>query len=116
MSDYDGNFMDDLSPVSSPSIKGVLEMLDQNNNGRNPISETFPQTNLSTNPQSEQTSGGLHDRVAARLGFYIPPLEIESVSPFLQSPNMFSNSTSQVSKNFFNKSKIGLLHIIYIYI
>ncbi|KAL0715741.1 hypothetical protein Bca4012_065063 [Brassica carinata] len=96
MSDYDGNFMDDLSPVSSPSIKGVLEMLDQNNNGRNPISETFPQTNLSTNPQSEQTSGGLHDRVAARLGFDIPPLEIESVSPFLQSPNMFSNSTSQI--------------------
>ncbi|KAL0853860.1 hypothetical protein Bca101_059012 [Brassica carinata] len=96
MSDYDGNFMDDLSPVSSPSIKGVLEMLDQNNNGGNPISETFPQTNLSTNPQSEQTSGGLHDRVAARLGFDIPPLEIESVSPFLQSPNMFSKSTSQI--------------------
>ncbi|KAL0715735.1 hypothetical protein Bca4012_065057 [Brassica carinata] len=123
MSDYDGNFMDDLPPLSSPSIKGVLEILDQNNNGRNPISETFPQTNVSTNPQSEQTSGGLHNRVAARLGFDIQPLEIESVSPFanslrnpnlvtspilivspgfsslsqfLQSPNMFSNSSSQI--------------------
>ncbi|KAF8045356.1 hypothetical protein N665_5110s0001 [Sinapis alba] len=114
MSDYDGNFMDDLSPLSSPGIRDVLAMLDQNNNGRNPISETFPQTNLSTNPQPEQRSGGLHNRMAARLGFAIPPLEIESISPlvhspilvispgfsslspFLQSPNMISNSSSEV--------------------
>ncbi|KAG2314388.1 hypothetical protein Bca52824_017510 [Brassica carinata] len=103
MSDYDGNFMDDLPPLSSPSIKGVLEILDQNNNGRNPISETFPQTNVSTNPQSEQTSGGLHNRVAARLGFDIQPLEIESVSPFansLRNPNLVTSPILIVSPGF----------------
>ncbi|KAG2314026.1 hypothetical protein Bca52824_017148 [Brassica carinata] len=120
MSDYVGNFIDDWSPLSSPSIREVLANLDQNDNALETISETFPQTNLSTYPQSEQISGGLCDRMAARLGFYIPPLEIESIShspilvispgfslsPLLQSPNMLSSS-SQESNNFFN---------IYIYI
>ncbi|KAL0853453.1 hypothetical protein Bca101_058605 [Brassica carinata] len=80
MSDYVGNFIDDWSPLSSPSIREVLANLDQNDNALETISETFPQTNLSTYPQSEQISGGLCDRMAARLGFYIPPLEIESIS------------------------------------
>ena len=139
MNDYDGNFMDDLSPLSSPRIREALAMLDQNENGLYPISETFPQTNVSPDPQSEQRSGGLRDRMAAKLGFDIPPLEIGrvspsanlfsnpilvsspilvispgfSLSPFLQSPNMLSNSSSQVSNNVFNKSKIDLLHDIY---
>ncbi|KAJ4865884.1 putative WRKY transcription factor 10 [Raphanus sativus] len=85
MSDYDGNFMDDLSPLSSPNIRGLIAMLDQNNNDRNPISETFPETNLSTNPQSEQRSGCLRESLAARRGFDIPPLEIGSISPFANS-------------------------------
>ncbi|CAN6820201.1 unnamed protein product [Brassica oleracea] len=97
-------------------------MLDQNDNGLNSISETFPQTNIPPDPQSEQRSGGLRDRMAAKLGFDIPPLEIGrvspsanlfsnpilvsspilvispgfSLSPFLQSPNMLSNSSSQI--------------------
>ncbi|WZZ47555.1 hypothetical protein YC2023_043814 [Brassica napus] len=97
-------------------------MLDQNDNGLNSISETFPQTNISPDPQSEQRSGGLRDRMAAKLGFDIPPLELGrvspsanlfsnpilvpspilvispgfSLSPFLQSPNMLSNSSSQI--------------------
>ncbi|KAH0895056.1 hypothetical protein HID58_057485 [Brassica napus] len=100
----------------------ALAMLDQNENGLYPISETFPQTNVSPDPQSEQRSGGLRDRMAAKLGFDIPPLEIGrvspsanlfsnpilvpspilvispgfSLSPFLQSPNMLSNSSSQI--------------------
>ncbi|KAG2292133.1 hypothetical protein Bca4012_008126 [Brassica carinata] len=122
MSDCDGNFMDDFSALSSPRIREALAMLDQNENGRYPISETFPQTNVSPDPQSEQRSGGLRDRMAAKLGFDIPPLEIGrvspsanlfsnpilvpspilvispglSLSPFLQSPNMLSNSSSQI--------------------
>ncbi|KAL0791785.1 hypothetical protein Bca101_008031 [Brassica carinata] len=97
-------------------------MLDQKDNGLNSISETFPQTNISPDPQSEQRSGGLRDRMAAKLGFDIPPLKIGrvspsanlfsnpilvpspilvispglSLSPFLQSPNMLSNSSSQI--------------------
>ncbi|KAL0734068.1 hypothetical protein Bca4012_010278 [Brassica carinata] len=119
MSDYDGKFMDDWSSLSSPSIREVVGILYKNDNGVNPTSETFPQTNLSTDPLSEQRSGGLHDRVAARLGFDIPLLKIESISrlansfrnpilvhspiliispgfslsPLLQSPNMLSNSS-----------------------
>uniref|UniRef100_A0A0D3BMK6 WRKY domain-containing protein n=1 Tax=Brassica oleracea var. oleracea TaxID=109376 RepID=A0A0D3BMK6_BRAOL len=122
MSDCDGNFMDDFSALSSPRIREALAMLDQNENGLYPISETFPQTNVSPDPQSEQRSGGLRDRMAAKLGFDIPPLEIGrvspsanlfsnpilvsspilvispgfSLSPFLQSPNMLSNSSSQI--------------------
>ena len=137
MNDYDGNFMDDLSPLSSPRIREALAMLDQNENGLNPISKAFPQTHISPDPQSEQRSGGLRNRM---VGFDIPSLEIESISPFansfrnpilvlspilvispgfslspfLQSPNMLSHSSSQVSNNLFNKSKIDLLHVIYI--
>ncbi|CDY47546.1 BnaC03g69160D [Brassica napus] len=122
MSDCDGNFMDDFSPLTSPRIRDALAMLDQNDNGLNSISETFPQTNIPPDPQSEQRSGGLRDRMAAKLGFDIPPLEIGrvspsanlfsnpilvsspilvispgfSLSPFLQSPNMLSNSSSQI--------------------
>ncbi|XP_048606521.1 probable WRKY transcription factor 10 isoform X2 [Brassica napus] len=122
MSDCDGNFMDNFSPLTSPRIRDALAMLDQNDNGLNSISETFPQTNISPDPQSEQRSGGLRDRMAAKLGFDIPPLEIGrvspsanlfsnpilvsspilvispgfSLSPFLQSPNMLSNSSSQI--------------------
>ncbi|CAG7896554.1 unnamed protein product [Brassica rapa] len=119
MNDYDGNFMDDLSPLSSPRIREALAMLDQNENGLNPISKAFSQTNVSPDPQSEQRSGGLRNRM---VGFDIPSLEIESISPFansfrnpilvpspilvispgfslspfLQSPNMLSNSSSQI--------------------
>ncbi|KAJ4882100.1 putative WRKY transcription factor 10 [Raphanus sativus] len=110
MSDYDGILIDDWSPQSSPSIREILATLDQNYSGLKPISEMFPQTNLSTDPQSKQISGGLSDRIAARLRFDIPPLEIESISPspilvispgfslspFFQSPNMLSNSSSQI--------------------
>ncbi|XP_056853408.1 probable WRKY transcription factor 10 [Raphanus sativus] len=110
MSDYDGILIDDWSPQSSPSIREILATLDQNYSDLKPISEMFPQTNLSTDPQSKQISGGLSDRIAARLGFDIPPLEIESISPspilvispgfslspFFQSPNMLLNSSSQI--------------------
>ncbi|KAL0864150.1 hypothetical protein Bca101_043268 [Brassica carinata] len=64
----------------SPSPRTLLAMLNQaDNNGHvvNPISEIFPQTN----PQSEQRSG-LGERVAARTGFNLPPLEIQNNRPF----------------------------------
>lgn len=98
----------------------IRAMLEQTDNGLNPISQIFPQTNLSTNNQSEQRSN-LGERVSSRIGFKVPPLETESItSPFsvsrsqtnvpsplipispkfspsalLQSPN---NSFSQVNK------------------
>ncbi|KAF8050642.1 hypothetical protein N665_1917s0010 [Sinapis alba] len=80
MSDYgDGNYMKMVSqyaPPPSPSVSDILAMLDQTDNGLNPISDVFLQTK-----QSEQRSG-LVDRVAARVGHNIPPLKIEKRSPF----------------------------------
>ncbi|CAN6820221.1 unnamed protein product [Brassica oleracea] len=96
-----------------------------NDNGTKPISETSSGTSLTT-PQSERISGGFVERVSARIGRDIPPLNTEgisrfansfgnqnlvhfpisvtspgfsSLSPSLQSPNMFANSSSQVSNN-----------------
>ncbi|KAF8048716.1 hypothetical protein N665_2425s0001 [Sinapis alba] len=57
----------------------------QNDNGTNPISETFSQTNLTTDPQSEKRSGRLVDRVSARLGMKISPLDIKRISTFANS-------------------------------
>ncbi|XP_018448586.1 probable WRKY transcription factor 10 [Raphanus sativus] len=95
----------------------------QNDNGINLISETSSQTNLRTDPQSERRSGGIFERVSARIGRDIPPLDMECLRPFsnslrtpnlvhspirvaspgfntlspsLQSPNMFTNSSSQI--------------------
>lgn len=106
----------------------------QNDNGINPISETSSQTNLRTDPQSERRSGSTVERVSARIGRDIPPLDMECLRPFsnsfrtpnlvhspirvaspgfntlspsLQSPNMFTNSSSQVY-NVFNKFNIDL--------
>lgn len=102
------------------TIRAILEQPD---NGLNPISQIFPQTNLSTDNQSEQRSS--LERVSSRIGFNVPPLETESImsplaasrsqtnvpSPLiaispefsssaqLQSPKMFSNSFSQVNNN-----------------
>ncbi|XP_056848930.1 probable WRKY transcription factor 10 [Raphanus sativus] len=95
----------------------------KNDNGINPISETSSQTNLRTDPQSERRSSGIVERVSARIGRGIPPLDMECLRPFsnsfrtsnfvhspirvaspgfntlspsLQSPNMFTNSSSQI--------------------
>ncbi|XP_018448589.1 probable WRKY transcription factor 10 [Raphanus sativus] len=95
----------------------------QNDNGINPISETSSQTNLRTDPQSERRSGSTVERVSARIGRDIPTLNMECLRPFsnsfrtpnlvhslirvasprfntlcpsLQSPNMFTNSSSQI--------------------
>lgn len=65
---------------SSPSPRTLLAMLNQaDNNGHvvDQISEIFPQTNH----QSEQRSG-LRERVAARIEFNLPPLEIQNNRPF----------------------------------
>ncbi|CAN6820219.1 unnamed protein product [Brassica oleracea] len=105
-----------------------------NDNGTKPISETSSGTSLTT-PQSERRSGGIVERVSARIGRDIPPLNMEgisrfansfgnqnlvhfpisvtspgfsSLSPSLQSPNMFTNSSSQVSNNVFNKFNIDI--------
>ncbi|WZZ07675.1 hypothetical protein YC2023_093596 [Brassica napus] len=85
----------------------------QNDNGIKPISETSSRTSLTT-PQSERRSGGIVERVSARIGRDIPPLNMEhinptlvcflvsvtspgfsSLSPSLQSPNMLTDSSSQ---------------------
>ncbi|KAG2304547.1 hypothetical protein Bca52824_033198 [Brassica carinata] len=80
MSDYgDGNFMEMVSHWASPpspSLREIFTKLDQTDNGLNPISDTFLQTN-----QSKQRSS-LVDRVAARVGVNIPPLKIDNLSPF----------------------------------
>ncbi|KAJ4881603.1 putative WRKY transcription factor 10 [Raphanus sativus] len=95
----------------------------ENDNGINPISETSSQTNLRTDPQSERRSGGVVERVSAMTGRDIPPLDMECLRPFsnsfrtpnlvhspirvasprfntlspsLQSPNMFTISSSQI--------------------
>ncbi|KAL0796470.1 hypothetical protein Bca101_067847 [Brassica carinata] len=60
----------------SPSLREIFTKLDQTDNGLNPISDTFLQTN-----QSKQRSS-LVDRVAARVGVNIPPLKIDNLSPF----------------------------------
>ena len=113
----------------------------QNDNGIKPISETSSGTSLTT-PQSERRSGGYVERVSARIGRDIPPLNMEgisrfansfgnqnlihfpisetspgfsSLSPSLQSPNMFTNSSSQVRNNVFNKFNIDL-YTLYILI
>lgn len=121
MSDFDGDFMEMTSywaPPSSPSPRTIFAMLNQTDNGLNPITEIFPQPR----DQSEQRSGGLGERLAARIEFNPPTLETENISPFaaffrntttvpspivaispgfspsalLQSPNMLSDP-SQVS-------------------
>ncbi|KAJ4881611.1 putative WRKY transcription factor 10 [Raphanus sativus] len=95
----------------------------QNDNGINPISETSSQTNLRTDPRSERRSGSTVERVSAWIGRDIPPLDMECLRPFsnsfrtpnlvhspirvafpgfntlspsLQSPNTFTNSSSQI--------------------
>ncbi|CAF1712460.1 hypothetical protein YC2023_043820 [Brassica napus] len=94
----------------------------QNDNGIKAISETSYGTSLTT-PQSERRSGGFVERVSASIGRDIPTLNMEgisrfansfgnpnlvhfpisvtspgfnSLSPSLQSPNMFTNSSSQI--------------------
>ncbi|KAF2594576.1 hypothetical protein F2Q70_00043017 [Brassica cretica] len=77
MSDYgDGNFMDMVSSNWAPPPSTSLS-----DNGLNPISDIFPQTN-----QSKQRPG-LVDRVAARIGRNIPPIRIDNLSPFAVSKN-----------------------------
>ncbi|CAH2033449.1 unnamed protein product, partial [Thlaspi arvense] len=121
MSDFDGNFMETTScwaPPSSPSPRTILAMLNQTDNGVNRISDIFPQTDSSRSHQSEQRSSRLGERLTARMGFTLPPLHTENISPFaaffrnttvpspvvaispgfspsalLQSPNVFSNSS-----------------------
>ncbi|WZZ47560.1 hypothetical protein YC2023_043819 [Brassica napus] len=117
-----------LSSLKSESniryrVFSLTKMSDHNSNdnGTKPISETSSGTSLTT-PQSERISGGFVERVSARIGRDIPPLNMEgisrfansfgnqnlvhfpisvtspgfsSLSPSLQSPNMFANSSSQ---------------------
>ncbi|KAJ0249963.1 WRKY transcription factor 10 [Hirschfeldia incana] len=124
MSYWDENSMEMISSWNSPEMSDcdetVRAMLHQTDKGLNSISQIFPQTNLSTNHQSEQRSS-LGERVSSSIGFNVPPLETENImSPFavsrsqtyvpspdiaisprfspsalLQSPKMFSNSFSQ---------------------
>ncbi|XP_056858331.1 probable WRKY transcription factor 10, partial [Raphanus sativus] len=98
MSDYDGNFMDDLSPLSSPNIRGLIAMLDQNNNDRNPISETFLKPTY-------QLILSLSKDLVVSVRVWLNPILVPSPilvispgfhSPLLQSPNIFSNSSSQI--------------------
>nr|VDC64689.1 unnamed protein product [Brassica rapa] len=71
MSDYgDGNFMDMVSSRWAPPPSTSLS-----DNGLNPISDIFLQTN-----QSKQRPG-LVDRVAARIGRNIPPIRTDNLSP-----------------------------------
>ncbi|CAN7097365.1 unnamed protein product [Brassica rapa subsp. narinosa] len=71
MSDYgDGNFMDMVSSRWAPPLSTSLS-----DNGLNPISDIFLQTN-----QSKQRPG-LVDRVAARIGRNIPPIRTDNLSP-----------------------------------
>ena len=56
----------------------------QNDNGIKPISETSSGTSLTT-PQSERRSGGYVERVSARIGRDIPPLNMEGISRFANS-------------------------------
>lgn len=128
MSDFDGKFMEMTSfwaPPSSPSPRTIIAMLNQSDNCQNPITEFFPQTNLSTDHQSTGQRSGLGERLAERTGFNPPRLEIENIRPFgaffrnstvpspvvtispgfspsalLQSPIMLSNS-SEVSNTVF---------------
>ncbi|CAN7083776.1 unnamed protein product [Brassica oleracea var. botrytis] len=77
MSDYgDGNFMDMVSSNWAPPPSTSLS-----DNGLNPISDIFLQTN-----QSKQRPG-LVDRVAARIGRNIPPIRTDNLSPFAVSKN-----------------------------
>lgn len=107
------------SPVESYP-KNNISMLDhQTDNGLNPTSEIFQHTNLSTDHQSEQKSGGLSYRVANRIWSpTTPERERKSSKKFqepdscsfsnllyipsarLQSLNMFYNSYSQVTMSF----------------
>lgn len=108
MSDYgDGNFMDMVSSRWAPPPSTSLS-----DNGLNPISDIFLQTN-----QSKQRPG-LVDRVAARIGRNIPPIRTDNLSPFAVSKNpktvpfgieispglsssVMLQSPSQVSNNVF---------------
>lgn len=94
MSDFDENFMEMTSywaPPSSPSPRTILAMLDQTDDGLNPIAEIFPQTNLPRDhiEQSELRSG-LGERLAARIGFNLPTLDTENISPLTE---IFRSST-----------------------
>ncbi|KAJ4881617.1 putative WRKY transcription factor 10 [Raphanus sativus] len=67
----------------------------QNDKGINPISETSSQTNLGTDPQSDD------DLVVPTPNLVHFPIRVASpgfgtLSPSLQSPNMFTNSSSQI--------------------
>lgn len=109
MSDYgDGNFMDMVSSRWAPPPSTSLS-----DNGLNPISDIFLQTN-----QSKQRPG-LVDRVAARIGRNIPPIRTDNLSPCAVvfkdpktvpfgieispglSPSVMLQSRSQVSNNVF---------------
>ncbi|KAF8082409.1 hypothetical protein N665_0827s0013 [Sinapis alba] len=125
MSDWDENSMEMISSWNLPEMSDCDETVramlqEQTDKSLNQISQIFPQTNLTTNHQSEQRSS-LGERVSSSIGFNVPPLETENImSPFdvsrsqtyvpspaiaispgfspsalLQSPNMFSNSFSQ---------------------
>ncbi|XP_019094606.1 PREDICTED: probable WRKY transcription factor 10 [Camelina sativa] len=85
MSDFDGNFVEMTScwtPLSTPSPRTILAMMGQTNDGLNPISQIFPQTNLPRDhaDQSGQRPG-LGERLATKVGLNLPRLDIENRSP-----------------------------------
>ncbi|KAG2313824.1 hypothetical protein Bca52824_016946 [Brassica carinata] len=98
MSYWDGNSMDMMCwnhSKMSDCDETIRAMLEQTDNGLNPISQICPQTNLSTNNQSEQRSS-LGERVSSRIGFNVPPLETESIT----SPFSVSRSQTNVPSPF----------------
>ncbi|AEE33270.1 WRKY DNA-binding protein 10 [Arabidopsis thaliana] len=115
MSDFDENFIEMTSywaPPSSPSPRTILAMLEQTDNGLNPISEIFPQESLPRDhtDQSGQRSG-LRERLAARVGFNLPTLNTEeNMSPldaFFRSSNVPNSPVVAISPGF---SPSALLH------
>lgn len=80
------------SPVESYP-KNNISMLDhQTDNGLNPTSEIFQHTNLSTDHQSEQKSGGLSYRVANRIWSPTTPERERKSSKKFQEPDSCSFS------------------------
>ncbi|CAA0297229.1 unnamed protein product [Arabidopsis thaliana] len=115
MSDFDENFIEMTSywaPPSSPSPRTILAMLEQTDNGLDPISEIFPQESLPRDhtDQSGQRSG-LRERLAARVGFNLPTLNTEeNMSPldaFFRSSNAPNSPVVAISPGF---SPSALLH------
>ncbi|CAL9219014.1 unnamed protein product [Arabidopsis halleri] len=108
MSDFDGNFIEMTSywaPPSSPSPRTILAMLEQTDNGMNPISEIFPQTNIPRDHDTDQSGqrSGLRERLAARIGFSLPTLDTINMSPldaFFRSSTVPNSPVVAISPGF----------------